>query len=267
MEDGELSAAIDVAQDTEKLKPYISKGSIGASAIGNTCDALLAFSLRGFPDVRVHAQLRRIFRDGHRIEDQVVRDIRLAGYNLMENDPMTGKQWTWRKYGLLAVFKADGLMEIDNETLLVEIKSMNNTLWKKFKDIGIKYSHPYYYDQMQMGMGMSGIHKCVMIAYNKDNSKYWDETVEFNPVRYGFLMHRIESAMSGPNYKVSRRAEDWRCKGCFKRDVCWNDAPVEKTIRTCRWSKAQKDGNFVCLKGLKCKGCTEYEQWKPRGRL
>lgn len=266
MKDGEIAGAIDDALAKQKRKPYFSKGSIGASTVGNSCDALLAFSLRGFPSDEPDPQLRRIFRDGHRIENVVVKDVRLAGYDIMEDDPMTGKQWEWRKYGQLAVFKADGIMHIKGEAYLCEIKSMNDDYWNKFKRIGIRLSHPYYYDQMQMGMGMSGIHKCIMIAYNKNNSKYWDEVVEFDPVRYGFLMHRIEASMIGPSFKVAKRAEDWRCKGCFKRGVCWGDTKVEKNIRTCKWSKATKDGDFRCIKNLKCEGCTEYERWRPRER-
>ena len=48
---------------------------------------------------------------------------------------------------------ADGLLEIDEGTVGLEIKSMNDAKHKEFVRKGIKGSHPQYYDQMQFMMG------------------------------------------------------------------------------------------------------------------
>jgi len=268
---GDITGLIDKAYDEEIVKPYHSKGSIGASAVGNTCDALLAFSLRGFPDGKNAPKMKRIFRDGHRLEDVVLKDMTKAGIHVMATNPGTNKQWEWRKYGELAVFKADGVIENVGVPLLLEIKSMNSDLHDKFKRVGVRVSHPYYYDQVQMGMGLSGIHRCVLVGYNKDNSNYWDEIIEFDPIRFGVLMWRIEQTFKGPAVKIGREETDWRCRRCFKAGVCWKPEAIDvaKTFRTCGNSIAGVDGRFVCAIGYSlCDAttCKDYVRWKPEER-
>ena len=60
----------------EKQKDEKPREYIGASIIGNDCEALIAFSLRGFPNDPIPYRLQRIFRDGHRIENDVIFDIK-----------------------------------------------------------------------------------------------------------------------------------------------------------------------------------------------
>ena len=50
-----------------------ARSYIGASMAGTECIAQLALSLRGFPDDEPDPKLKRIFRDGHRIEDEVIK--------------------------------------------------------------------------------------------------------------------------------------------------------------------------------------------------
>lgn len=268
---GDITKAIDAAQAAEKPKPYLGKGSIGASAVGGPCDAALAFAARGFPDKAPEPALKRIFRDGHRLEDIIIGDLRKAGINVLDKDIMTGRQFRWDRYGGMAVFKADGIIENGPgvDAMLVEIKSMNSALWTKFMGWGVRMSHPHYYDQVQMGMGLSGFRKCVIIGYNKDKSLYWDEIVEYDAVRWGFLLARIEHTLSGVAAKVAVREEDWRCRGCFKFDACWKNAPVEKTMRTCEFSYFDRfDNKWKCLKGCteECGGCKFWQRWKPVDR-
>ena len=261
-----LSDKIEIAYNTETPRPFYAKGSIGASAVGNSCDAYLSLSLRGFPEEPIDAQLKRIFRDGHRIEIDVLKDIQKAGVDVTFKDEFTGKQFKWVKYGGHAVFKSDGLLS-DGKVLL-EIKSMNNALWTKFKGYGIKISHPHYYDQMQMGMGLSGIQSCVMLAYNKDKSTYHDELVEFDPIRWGFLSSRIDRAIAGDVEKIGRDETDWRCRECPKRGACWGLREIPKTVRTCAHSSPDNSGGFTCpCGGDDTKGCLgSYEQFKPKER-
>jgi hypothetical protein len=268
MKSGDVTRAIDkVVSDRSGYK---SLGSIGASAVGNACDALLSFSVRGFPDDEVPPQLRRIFRDGHKIETVVIGDMKAAGFNVLDKNHITHKQFEWRGHGGLSVYKADAILEVEGRSFLVEIKSMGSAPWKKFLKFGVRVSHPQYYDQVQMGMGMSGILECLLVAYNKDNSMYHDEVVAFDPTRYGFLCHRIEKALLKKQTRIGREETDWRCRSCFKFGSCWKGKPVDKNTRTCAWSEAdQKSGAFVCTKGLDtsyCKSCTEYERWSPEER-
>lgn len=267
---GKLSDLIDQAYNNETPRPFYAKGSIGASAIGNSCEAYLALSLRGFPGEEVGAQLKRIFRDGHRIELDVLKDLYKAGVNVMAKDQFTGKQFKWVLHGGHVVFKADGIIEDKTgESSLLEIKSMNHALWTKFQGYGIKISHPHYYDQMQFGMGMSGIQSCVMLAYNKDKSKYHDEVIVFDPLRYAYLKQRAENAMDGDVTKVGVDPTDWRCRDCPKAGACWGITPVPQTVRTCANGTPRSNGSFSCdtCGGDDNTGCLgAYVQFKPKER-
>ena len=102
-----------IEQAFAKPRDQKARQYIGASGIGQQCDASIAFSFRGYPDTPPDSRLARIFRDGHRIEYDVVKDMRKAGLHVMEKDPMTGKQWRFEGYGSLVMGKADGLLGVD----------------------------------------------------------------------------------------------------------------------------------------------------------
>ncbi len=265
MRSGGLSETIDGSFDAEKPTDYRSK-CIGASIVGNPCEAFLSFTIRGFPEALIPPRVKRIFRDGHRIEDFVVKDLRKAGYTVHDKDPYTGKQYKWDKHSGYIIFMADGIIEGNGiaEPMLLEVKSMNGALWTRFKTRGVLVSHPKYYDQLQMGMGLSGYRKGVLIAYNKDNSQYWDQTIEFDPVRYHFLLNRATRVLMNEAEKIGKDPTDWRCKDCSKRGVCWEDEPVVQDIRTCA-NAIPATGGWNCSKG--CKGtCMNWERYKPKDK-
>jgi hypothetical protein len=261
---GELSGKIDEAFENEKPRDYRSS-RIGASIIGNPCEAYLAFSIRGFPELDSAPRFKRIFRDGHRIEAQVVSDLKKAGYTVHETDPMTGKQYGWDKFSGYMVYYADGIIEkSDGSSMLLEIKSMNSKLWEKFKKRGLAVSHPKYFDQLTVGMGYSGFKKAVLIAYNKDTSEYWDEVIEFDDIRYYNLIARGERVLHGSKERVADSKADWRCKGCPRKHVCWEGADVPKDKRTCAHSYPAQ-GGFNCSKGCKDQ-CEHWERFEPTTR-
>lgn len=255
-----------IEQAFAKPRDQKARQYIGASGIGQQCDASIAFSFRGYPDTPPDSRLARIFRDGHRIEYDVVKDMRKAGLHVMEKDPMTGKQWRFEGYGGLVMGNADGLLEIDGQTIGLEIKSMNDSKHKEFVRKGIKGSHPQYFDQMQFMMGLSGMTRFVIVAYNKNTSAYHHEYVDFDDFRFAFLTAKVERVLNNEAQKISEDESDWRCRGCFKRDACWHGAmPVEMTVRTCGNSYADNDGNMKCDV---CDGntCTDWKLYKPKPR-
>jgi len=256
----QINDAFD-AEDRQKPRAYI-----GASGVGNLCDAYLAFCHRGYPDVPTDAQLKRIFRDGHRIEDIVVKDLRKTGLHVMEVNPMTSKQWRWEAYGGHAMGNADGLVEIDGETLGLEIKSMNDSKHKECAKKGVKYSHPNYYDQMQFMMGLSGIKKFLFVSYNKNNSSYLHEYIDFDEFRFSYLKTRVETVLRQESRRCATDESDWRCKSCFKRDACWRgELPEQRIMRTCGNAKPNKEGEWSCDK---CSDgvCHDWVPYEPLPR-
>ena len=263
-----LAELIDQAYDDEENKQEETpRNYIGASGVGNPCDAYLAFCLRGFPNSKLGFKLRRIFRDGHRIEQDVLKDIGKTSMKVIEKDPYTHKQWAYYSYGGHAVGHADGVIEDENgNSMLLEVKSMNERKFNEFEKHGVKYSHKNYYSQVQFMMGMSSMEECLFIAYCKNNSKYFSQIVPYDEFHYNELRTRIETVLRGEAQKISADSTDWRCRGCFKREVCWEEKEPKKEMRTCVNCKPKSDGKWECTKG--CQGeCQDWQPYQPLPKI
>ena len=262
----EIVEAIDKAyQSKPREKP---RSYIGASVIGSMCDAYLAYSLRGYPDDPPPPRLKRIFDLGHHIEDVVIRDLKAAGLSVIERDPMTNRQWTYEGFHGHAICHTDGLVEDQvGDCGILEVKSMNDAKWQDFRNYGVLVSHPGYYAQMQMMMGMSKIPECLFIAYNKNTSEYWYEIVKFSDFYWQSQQWRIERLMTDNDVrKVSGDIMSFSCSGCFKKTVCYGLSQPKVECRTCKHSVAGTNAGWYCkLHQRDCdQPCTDYEVYEAK---
>lgn len=239
---------------------------IGASS-GHDCVARLQLSLRGFPNDPVDPQLQRIFREGHRLETQVVRDLKqMADLRVYEYEGLSKKQHSRSWLGGHVVCHADGIVDFEDgsEQLILEIKSMNAANFNKFVAYGVKASHRKYYSQMQMMMAMFGIGRSFFVCYCKDNSKYHAEIVHFDQSEWDEIYNNIQAALDGQAWRVAAYPEDWRCKTCFKKTACWDNPPLPPACRLCKHSRPSDDGGFTCkISGRQeLEACVKYEQFE-----
>jgi hypothetical protein len=262
-------AMIDEGYANEPVKK--ARDYIGASAVGHPCDAMLALSMRGMPDDAAGPRLKRIFLMGHALEDTVVRDLKKkANLRVWEVDGLTNRQFAYEAWGGHISCHADGQIEVGDELMILEVKSMNAASFAKFKDAGVRYSHPRYYAQLQMMMGMSGFTKSFFIAYCKDNSDYHAEIVEFDPIEASFIEARVERVLGGLATRIATDPADWRCKDCFKRTSCWVGKSLVLTpeCKTCTHAQPIPDGTWRC--GLHDKSaiapCKDWAVYEPKAR-
>ncbi|PWC63977.1 hypothetical protein TSH7_09870 [Azospirillum sp. TSH7] len=244
---------------------------IGASIVGDPCEALLALSLRGFPDDPPAGRQLRIFRDGHRIEDDVLFDLRLAGIPVQAVDPATGEQWEWKLYGGHVVSHADGKVEWEERLRVLEVKSMNKDRARRAESKGVRVSDPKYYAQMQFLMGMSGIPSCLFVVYCKDNSRYNPaEVVEFDPFFYAALLAKVERALSNEAVRLGATPEAWTCELCFKRSSCWTPPAIAPDCAKCADAVPVVDGDrqWWCNRHDReaVKPCEAWTLYRPRNR-
>jgi hypothetical protein len=162
-----------------------------------------------------------------------------AGIRLKEIDPATGKQYHYDTMGGHIAANLDGLVwrgagvTTGPASCTLEIKSMNGAMFKRFQARGLAVSHPHYIDQMMTGMGLSGIHSGLIVAYCKDNSKFDAEIVHFDEARYKELIANSVGAMFAAK---AVKNESFECTRCFKSAACRTGLTMTKTAhcRQCR---------------------------------
>jgi hypothetical protein len=226
--------------------PQVARSYIGASTIGHDCTAYIALGLRGMPDDPPSEKTFRIFDMGHWIEGEVVDYLRRAGFVIEEVDPSTGEQWRYTLHANFVKGHADGKIIHDHEPLLLEVKSMNAANFNKFVKHGLNKSHPHYFAQMQLLMGMAMWKRGVLIAYNKNTSELAEEIVEFDPIEYSALRHKATSVLSNQVNRLSNTQDHWKCRGCFKKTACKGLAKVEPDCRHCQHSLPHSNGQYFC---------------------
>lgn len=228
--------------------PQKPRAYIGASIIGNPCLAYLSFCLRGYPDTPPTPRLKRIFEAGHVFEDLIVKHLKnKADVRVWEKDGLTGRQHHYEEMGGHIACNMDGHIELDDgELRILEIKTMNDASFKKFQKSGVKISHPSYYAQLQMMMSMSGFRQAFFISMNKNTSEYHAEIVSYDELEKNFLEHRASQVLRGDATRISKDETDWRCKGCFKREVCWNEIEPPRACTSCVHASPRQDGLWKC---------------------
>ena len=266
----DLINAIDLG--TAKAYKSERRCYIGASNVGNPCHAFLQYSLRGYPQTSPPPAVIRIFNLGHHLEDTVVADLKEAGVAVSEVDPKTSEQWTYTALGGHLRGHADGVIhngEGKNPQIL-EIKSMNDKKWNSFKNQGIARSHPIYYDQMQLLMGLSQFPFAWMVAYNKNTSAYHAEHVAFNAPRYKDLLRKSLSVVRGSSAaRIADTPDCFECRYCNYRPHCWPNGikppPIAVECVTCRHSKPTGKRKWYCtLHGSRAtEPCSQWSKVQP----
>ena len=117
---GSLTRDIDaIAPREDTPREYL-----GASNVGSESEAEIAFSHRGFPNNELPPRTERIFELGHMLENLILKHLKKANRNVWEKDGNTGKQYRGTAFNNHIIGNADGIIEVDSEAMLLEIKSM-----------------------------------------------------------------------------------------------------------------------------------------------
>ena len=78
---------------------------------------------------------------------------------------------------------------------------------------------------------MGKLKECVFISYNKNTSDYCSEVIQYDEFYYNDLCVKVERVLNGEAKKISNDPSDWRCRGCFKRSVCWENEEIKQTMK------------------------------------
>lgn len=225
---------------------------IGASEIGNECLRAIWYSWRGYFNKKFDGRMLRLFRTGHLQEDRVVEDLKLAGFQVWEIDESHGGQWTYNDPTGHFVAKLDGVMKgvpsAEKTPHTLEIKTHSKKSFDEVVKYGVQRSKPVHYAQMHAGALFSGLKRMIYVALCKDDERYHIERLKYDE-EYGENLEKkivdlITSTM--PPARLGTKEEDFACRWCDYKEVCWKEVTPIRTCRSCEYSKPQEGGEWSC---------------------
>lgn len=239
----------------------VPRGHLGMSGIGNPDSRTLWLKFRwSLPDSPA-ARTLRIFELGNILEDEVVRLLKGADFDVWEVDPDTGKQFNFKFLGGHFAGSADGVIRGIPETqqpLLLEIKSAKNEKFKELEKLvsessdhntALKKWNMDYFGQTQCYMPNLGLNYTLFVVYNKNTSALL--FLKITPEKFYFegalgKAERIIESFEPPESSFPNR--NWyeikKYKSEHYQAVYWGDElPPSANCRNCRHSLPNTDPN------------------------
>ena len=187
---------------------------LGFSMIGHECKRYLWLHYH-HPELSESpsGNLCRIWENGKEIEHKILSELVSSGYNV------SGFQIKNSLLGGLFCGHNDGIIEIDGEKYILEIKSASDRNFKLFQKHGVR-QHPIYgskyYAQGILYSGCEDLQGTLYIIENKNNQDIYTEIVYFNPDDFEKLVDKAESIIfSGvPPTGISYRKDWYQCIHC-----------------------------------------------------
>lgn len=234
---------------------------IGAGVAGDDCDRALWYAFRWtHAPKRFEGRMLRLFETGNIEENRALLDLRLAGFDVRDRDPETGKQWSVTFVGGHVVCKADGkiagIPEAPKTEHVLEIKSHNNINFNAVKKHGVLAKQPKHWAQMQLGMHGLGLQRALYYAICKNDDDVWTTRVEYDPEFSIRLVARLEAIVTAERALPPRLHDDpdakmaFKCRSCPALGVCHQSEMPRRNCRTCLHSTPELDGEarWSCAK-------------------
>ena len=205
------------------------RGYLGMSEIGEPCKRKIWYN-QNFPVAIDDPRVLRIFDLGNLLEDNMIKHLQKAGFELMDRDPDTGEQFRFTDLdgrfsgGIDGVIR--GLKE-SSQWHVWEMKSANERRFKQFQKEGY-ISEPVYYGQIQLYMHYTKLDRAFVMVYNKNNSEIYYERIKYCKTTATYLIGKaleILESEEEPDREYKTKSF-YKCKWCNHRDRCWRKDEV-----------------------------------------
>ena len=238
---------------------------LGASIVGHECEMYLWLMFRGVIAPKFDGRMYRLFERGRREEAEICRDLRSIGCEVWEKDE-SGNQFGVSFLGGHFRGHCDavalGIPEAPTKPSVIEMKTHSTKSFANLVKEGVKKSKPMHYAQMQIYMHGLGIKDALYFAVNKDTDDLYTERVKYDVTEVETIMALAKNAIETYEpMKCATREDDYRCKMCDARMVCWHRTGAafacETCIdcRTCCHATPITEGEgarWACSKGKSC---------------
>ena len=233
----EIADALNKKEYDNHARPYL-----GYSSSGSPCKRKTWYSFHWVKNCKISARTHRIFETGCRLEDVIIDDLIITGFKVYDRQRAVYDK-TFHIQGHI-----DGIVLINDEEFLLEIKTANEKSFNSIVKYGLKLSKMDYYMQMQAYMGHLNLLKGLFLVYNKNDSSYYTEIIDFNPGIYADNERAFFSILTAevPLDKISTDPDDFECQWCDFREICHYNEPVNQNCRTCKYVSIELEGNWKC---------------------
>jgi CRISPR/Cas system-associated exonuclease Cas4 (RecB family) len=196
-----------------------------------------------------------IFDSGNYHEQKTIDQLRLAGLEVVEFDPDTGKQF---KVALARGFlrgkidaKVRGFVEAPKTWHIVEIKSAKNTDFNAVRKHGVQKAKPEHYGQNILYMLAEGAERGAYIVTCKNTDDKEIQRLRLEDVREDaeFIVRRVEEIVDAeePPAKLQEDGDKFPCGFCRFNGLCHGgEFPKRRTCRTCIHFTFTEGGNGHC---------------------
>lgn len=247
--------------------------SLKPSEIGKECGRAVQLSwMWASPPKKFDGRMKGLFKDGERIETELIQDLKRVGWEVIEKDPE-------RPTKQIKVEALDGHSKgfLDgqgrdrvavSQWMVIECKSHNDASFKKTKKHGVAASKPEHYAQMQIYMHERGVTLALYIYKNKNTSEKATEYVTYDAKYVERLYEKGRMIMGKSTLlpRISKKPDYYKCIGCDQHAVCHEGKSYERNCRTCQHSRPIADGKWGCDKyqceigkELMLASCADYE--------
>ena len=209
------------------------------------CDRAMWFTLRNASTTYIKPATQRIFNVGHALEPLMIRYLEMTGAKIHKREAELLNRWG-KPLGHI-----DGMVEIDGQFYLLEMKTANAKRFKEMQKTGLP---SYYMAQVQLYMHHSNqlskkgnrLTRCLFICMCKDDSAIHIEWVDYNPAYAESETERLHHIIECES--LPEPTADFTCNFCDHKAVCQSDAEPAINCRTCA-NVSVIDGAFFCQHG------------------
>lgn len=244
------------------------------SDLGSECDRELWMKLHWAPaQEKKDGRMLRLLASGHYHEDKMVADLRLAGIEVYEVDPDTGRQFTARALAGHVRGKLDGIItagipEAPTKAHVLECKSHGEDSWKKLvKAESVKLGKFEHWVQCQIYMHIRGIDRALYMATRKATDELYCERLEYDADFCTKLIARLQRILNleSPPQPVSDNDKSQSCIFCRAKPVCRGQSFARLNCRTCLHASPDMSGDaaWSCARWTKPLSISEQKAACP----
>lgn len=258
--DPTLDAADRALEAEAAASPYRTR-TIAMGQVGGSCQRRAWYNFRWAFRERFNAITLKRFADGHTSEDVIIARLKkVEGIELVDKDPVTGKQFTYIDCDGHAKGKCDGkitgILQAPKKLHVFEAKAVAEKKLAEFRKIKaevgekqtLKKWNEEYYGQAQLYMHYEETdrHYCVVAS---PGVRDWDSCrTEYDPAYALKLKARMVRILRSeyPLDKVSEKPDWFECRMCPMRGICHEGEMPDRNCRTCLHSTPIENGQWQC---------------------